>query len=165
MNDAMFCNNLKLGRPRSFTGLMALYESNHQRLARLVPDIDFPFDEAVSRSEQDADLHLSVLERCKYTTDVHLTYWFKDDAGSAADPDVVVRVYHDAGLAEALRCGPNLPGIDPRGLDLESGTHMQRRWARNLLLNKWLAYCLEHGHGFATADRPRLPISSAPSFA
>lgn len=158
-------NVLELGRPRSFTGLMALYESNYQRLARLVPEIDFPFDQAVSRTRRDTDLHLRVLERCKYTTDVHLTYWFEDAQGSAADPDVLVRVYHDAGLAEALRCGPHLPGVDPRGLDLESGSHMERRWARNLLLNKWLAFCLIHGHGFATAERPRLPLPSDARYA
>ena len=156
---------LRLGQPRSFSGLMSLYESNYQRLARLVPEIDFPFDEAVSRTQLDADLHLRVLERCKYTTDIHLTYWFHDGRCSAAEPDVLVRVYQDAGLAEALRCGPDLPGIDPKGLDLESGSHLQRRWARNLLLNKWLAFCLTHGHGFATADRPRLNPSRRAKYA
>jgi len=161
----MHDNVLRLGRPRSFSGLMSLYESSYQRLARLVPEIDFPFDEAVSRTRLDTDLHLRVLDRCKYTTDVHLTYWFHDGRRTAPDPDVRVRVYHDAGLAEALRCGSHLPGVGPNGLDLESGSHLERRWARNLLLNKWLAFCLSRGHGFATAGRPRLDQSERANYA
>lgn len=151
---------LTWNRPRSFSGLMSLYESNYLRLARLVPDLDFPFDSAVSRSELDLDLHLSVLERNRYTTDIRLTYWFREKDGEAiAEPDVHMRVYRDAGLVEAFRLGPapHVPVLN--GLidfDFETGSHLQHRWTRNLVLNKWLVFCLERGHGFTTAGRPRL---------
>lgn len=139
---------------------MSLYENNHLRLERLVPDLDFPFEAAVSRSELDLDLHLSVLERNRYTTDIRLTYWFHDDpARPVAEPDLHMRVYSDAGLVEVFRIGPAPHVAALNGLldyDCETGSWLERRWARNVILNKWLSFCLNRGHGFATAGRPRL---------
>lgn len=160
MNETMHNRFLEWGRPRSFSGLMILYESSYQRLLQLVPEMDLPFDRAISRSDRDADLHLRVLARCKYTTDIHLTYWFPAgaDGGDEPDPDLVVRVYRDAELAEALCCGRNLKALAARGLNEGSQHYVRRRWGRNLLLNKWLEYCLGHGHGFVLAGRPRVGV-------
>ncbi|MDN5861813.1 MAG: DUF1249 domain-containing protein [Salinisphaera sp.] len=141
-------------QPRSFAGLMGLYESNFRRFVRMAPEIDLPFDAAVSRSSADRDLYLRVLERCKYTTTVHLTYWFDGEIDGQADPDLHIRLYRDAQLAEAVHCRtpsryaalPNAPGHQPP---------LHSQWSRNLLLNKWLAFCLQQGHGFSTAHRPR----------
>jgi hypothetical protein len=30
---------------------------------------------------------------------------------------------------------------------------LDQRWARNMMLNKWLEYCAERGHRFSTATR------------
>jgi uncharacterized protein YqiB (DUF1249 family) len=143
---------------------MSLYESNYLRLARLVPDLDFPFDSAVSRSELDLPLYLSVLERSRYTADIRLTYHFQDEGCQLVyEPDVHMRIYRDAGLAEAFRLGPSSHVNVLNGLfdfDFETGGHLQRRWARNLVLNKWLTFCLNRGHGFTTAGRPRLGAAS-----
>lgn len=147
-------------RPRSLAGLMALYESNYRRFVRLVPETDLPFEHALSRSPTDRDLHLRVLERCKYTTTVHLTYWFEQQGRCSPDPDLRIRLYRDAQLAEAIHCGAHsryaaLPGLN---LDREAALFVQ--WPRNLLLNKWLTFCLQHGHGFSTAHRPRRRASA-----
>ncbi len=155
MNESIYERLLEWGRPRSFSGLMSLYESSYQRLVQLAPEIDLPFERAVSRCDRDADLHLRVLSRCKYTSDVHLTYWFSVASGVEAHPDLVVRIYHDAGLAEALHCGPKLRTVLSRDLSPQARQYVCRRWGRNLLLNKWLEYCLSHGHGFVLAERPR----------
>ena len=144
-------------RPRSFAGLMALYESNYRRLQRLLPELDLPFEQAVSHAPDDRDLHLRVLERCPYTLTLHLTYWFEDGEGPRADPDLAVRVYRDAGLAEAIRCDAHSRYAALAGIDLEEGRVVSEQWQRNLLLNKWLAFCLQQGHGFGMAHRPRLP--------
>ncbi|MDT0634022.1 DUF1249 domain-containing protein [Spectribacter hydrogenooxidans] len=140
--------------PRSFAGLMALYESNFRRFVRLVPETDLPFEQARSRSPTDRDLHLRVLERCKYTTTVHLTYWFEDGAPQA-DPDLHIRLYRDAALAEAVHCQAQSRYTALPGLDLENERALHAQWPRNLLLNKWLAFLIQHGHGFATVGRPR----------
>ncbi len=148
-------HKIYLPQPRSFAGLMALYESNFRRFVRLVPEIDIPFEHAVSHSATDRDLRLRVVERCKFTTTVHLTYWFDDDQTPRPDPDLTVRIYRDAELAEAVHCDATLRYTVISGLDLADGDVLNAQWPRNLLLNKWLAYCLQQGHGFTAAHRPR----------
>lgn len=146
---------LRLGRPDSFSGLMNLVDENYSRFQRLVPDHPLPYETAVSRSESDFELHLTVLERCRYTTTVHLTYWFDTRSGERrADPDVRLRLYHDAGVAEVVdSCRSRCDFL--RDIDPEIGGWLQRQHARNLLVYKWLGYLLEQGHGFAMAARPR----------
>lgn len=136
--------------PRSFAALMTLYESNHIRLRALVPQLAGlrpGVPALVSRAPLDCALHLSIRERSRYTTTLHLTYFFEEDGESVADPDLLVRVYHDARMAEALACGlqhrhPLLAGFETR-----RGSELARRWSCNMMLNKWLEYCAEHGHG------------------
>lgn len=141
--------------PRSFAGLMALYESNYRRLQRLLPELEVPFEQAVSHASSDRDLHLRVLERCPYTLTLHLTYRFDDGGDERADPDLTVRVYRDAQLAEAIRCDAHSRYAALAGIDLEEGRVVTAQWERNLVLNKWLAFCLQQGHGFGMAHRPR----------
>ncbi len=147
---------LAAAQPRSFTGLMALYESNYRRFERLVPELDLPFDEATSRGE-DATLYLRVLERCRYTTTVHLTYWFGEGQSLRADPDLRLRLYRDAELVEAISCDARSRYVALAGVPEIDDDVLNSQWPRNLLLNKWLAYCLAQGHSFGGAHRPRIP--------
>jgi len=138
-------------RPRSFVGLMTLYESNFIRLGWLVPDLRRVPRSVTSTVPGEPALELAVLERCRYTTTIGLTYLFADGAGPARDPELEVRVYHDARLAEAR--GTACDAAHPRlrriaaALPAEHG----RRWTCNMLLNKWLEYCVECGHRFAAS--------------
>jgi len=141
-------------QPRSFMGLMALYESNYRRFLRLVPEMDVPFDYAVSPGI-DHNLHLRVLERCRYTITVHMTHWFGTGDAARADPDLKLRVYRDAQLAEAIYCDSASRYVALAGVPHIEDDVLAAQWPRNQLLNKWLAYCLQQGHGFSAADRPR----------
>jgi len=145
---------LAAAQPRSFTGLMALYESNYRRFERLAPEIELPFDHATSIGE-DATLHLRVIERCRYTTTVHLTYWFGEGDNARPDPDLQLRVYRDAQLAEAIYCDTRSRYAALAGVPDIHDEVLASQWPRNLLLNKWLDYCLAQGHGFGGAHRPR----------
>jgi hypothetical protein len=147
---------LQAAQPRSFTGLMGLYESNYRRFERLVPELDLPFDAAESHGA-DTTLYLRVIERCRYTTTVHLTYWFGSGEDLRADPDLLLRVYRDAQLAEAISCDARSRYVALAGVPEIDADVLQTQWPRNLLLNKWLAYCLGQGHGFGAAHRPRNP--------
>jgi uncharacterized protein YqiB (DUF1249 family) len=72
---------------------------------------------------------------------------------TVADPDLEIRVYHDARLAEASACGQ---WIRHRSLEhVRAGIPAQlgERWLRNMMLNKWLDYCLERGHEFMPAGK------------
>lgn len=142
-------------RPTNLARLMALYENSYALLAQLAPESDFPFDQAISRSSLDRDLHLQVIERSRYTITLNLSYRFTANDQTLHEPDVDIRLYRDAMLAEALRVGPHAHCAVLRDLDRELGPMLQGRWGRNLLLNKWLSYLLAHGHGFSLAARPR----------
>ncbi len=146
-------------RPGSFVSLMTIYESNFIRLGWVCSDLQALSSSQVSHVAHDCALRLNVLERGPYTTTLSLAYLFDVDGEIVPDPDLCVRVYHDAKLVEAL--GParrpahaqlrrmhdsaqdhyGLPGRDPR-------------WVRNVMLNKWLEYCAEQGHRFE-AIHPR----------
>lgn len=136
----------------NLVGLMALHEGNYARMCRLVPHGHPRAYGGVSHVAGEPALHLSVLERCRYTTTYHLTYYF-GAPGRPVDllvpePDMHIRVYRDARLAEVLHCG----GVDRvsmlRGYLPRTGSPTARRWRLNLMLNRWLRYCLDVGHRF-----------------
>lgn len=133
-------------RPGTFTGLMTLYESNYVKLRQLCSTLAFDRDAIVSTSPCDRDLHVEVVRREPYTTTLRFTYWFTEASGAVADPDLVVRVYHDARLAEAVGCGE--ARLHPKLTELarSSSAELDRRWRLNMMLNKWLDYLLEVGH-------------------
>jgi hypothetical protein len=137
---------------------MSLYESNFVRLGWLLPDprrIDGPL---LSDSADDLPLHLTLVERSRYTTTVRMTYFFDDVEGLVADPDLSVRVYHDALLVEAMACTHRHRHEALRSFDTRPGAELSRRWVRNVMLNKWLEYCAEKGHRLLPATRD-MPIS------
>jgi uncharacterized protein YqiB (DUF1249 family) len=132
----------------SFVSLMTLYESNFVRLGWLVGDLKNVAKRAVSHTAADCDLYLIPLELSRYTSVIRLTYEFDHEGERIRDPDLEVCVYHDARLAEVrsfrgIQRHPRLAGLQA-GLKRE----LDQRWARNMLLNKWLEYCAERGHRF-----------------
>ena len=136
-------------RPRSFVGLMSVYESNFLRLMHVVPDLERLDGCYRSRVAGDCDLHLEIMERSRYTVTMTLTYHFETDQGRIADPDMLVRAYLDGRLAEAM----NLGGVDGehrhaelRRLIQAERRDLDARWTRNMVLNKWLDYLIEQGH-------------------
>jgi uncharacterized protein YqiB (DUF1249 family) len=153
MSADSLCLTSWRARPVSFVSLMTLYESNFIRLRSLVGDARRLSGRSVSSVADDLDLHVEALEHSPYTTILRLTYFFESTGEPAiADPDLEVRVYHDARLAEASRCARWVrhPGLAA----LKSGlpNALGERWLRNMLLNKWLDYCTERGHRLAAAS-------------
>jgi uncharacterized protein len=133
-------------RPGSFTGLMTLYESNYIKLSQLTTAFGWSGLSMVSSSARDNDLYAQLVKREPYTTTLKLTYWFEEGGRSVADPDLILRIYHDARLVEAIagrdrHCHPKL-----RELSRGSGAELDRRWRINMMLNKWLDYLFDVGH-------------------
>jgi uncharacterized protein YqiB (DUF1249 family) len=137
-------------RPCSFVALMSLYESNYLRLAQLTGDLKNLPDVRVSRAPDDCDLRLTVTERSPYTTSFDLTYLFQQENGVTTYPDMRVRVYHDARLVEAQEWASQHDHEALRRLRGLAERELDQRWARNTMLNKWLEYCIDRGHGFRT---------------
>jgi uncharacterized protein YqiB (DUF1249 family) len=132
-------------RPRGFVALMGLYESNYLRLSGLAGDLAALADRACSSVAGDCELLLEVVARSPYTTVADLTYLLPAAATAAGDggepvrlPDLRLKIYHDARLVEAT--WSRAAGAAEREL--------VHRWARNMMLNKWLEYCLDRGHRF-----------------
>ena len=143
--------------PKSFAALMSLYESNYVRLGWIVDDLEALTrrdDAFVSTVAEDCPLHLRVAEVSRYTSTLLLTYRFEEAGRVISDPDLTIRVYRDARLAEAMACGGVRCHPVLSGFDTTSGAELRRRWTRNIMLNKWLEYCADRRHRFrVAADR------------
>lgn len=138
-------------RPGDFVSLMTLYESNYVRLHALAPSLQAIEGGLASIVTGDCPLHLRIEERSPYTTTFTLTYLFDTPAGRIADPDMQVRVYHDARLAEVLSCARWHRHEVLASIKSDLYCQLGERWLRNVMLNKWLDYCVERGHQFAAA--------------
>jgi uncharacterized protein YqiB (DUF1249 family) len=133
-------------KPRSFVGLMSLYESNYLRLLNLIPDLDLIDGCYRSTVAGDCCLHVEILQRCRYTITLSLTYQFETDDGSIADPDMRVRAYLDGHLAEVQSLRGDLRHTELRRLVCAHQKELDGRWRRNVVLNKWLEYLIDQGH-------------------
>jgi uncharacterized protein YqiB (DUF1249 family) len=143
----------KLLKRRNFTGLMELYEINYRLLNKLIADLTALQGSLVSRVNGSPDLHLKVEERSRFTTTLALTYHFEgSDGGIVADPDLDIRIYHDARLAEAMSCRRHgrKGGMGLAGEHVPKRSEVDCRWESNLFLEKWLAYTLAQGHRFGS---------------
>ena len=130
----------------TFASLMDLYERNYILIRRLAPELPAAGTRQESTAATGLPLHLEVLDRHAYTTDLSLTYQFQKPTGRIAEPNLQVRVYHDARVAEVMvahvRHWPVFTHDDIDTRDL------YRRWKVNRFLFKWLSYCLYQGHRF-----------------
>jgi uncharacterized protein YqiB (DUF1249 family) len=153
LNDAVTLVSWRT-RPRTFVALMALYESNYLRLGWLAGALESLSGNHRSGVPGDCDLLLNVTERTPYTTTLNLTYRFEQ----TEYPDMGIRIYHDARLVEAQEWAPGREaGVRShshgvlQALRRHAERELDQRWARNIMLNKWLEYCLERGHRFSPA--------------
>lgn len=137
-------------RPGSFSGLMLLYESNYLKLHELIGDVTGSTSRWISRANGDNDLYLERTLAEPYTSGLRMTYWLRDGHGVAfRDPDMAIRVYHDACQVEAVSCLAGHSHRRLREIQLTHAGELDRRWQINMMLNKWLDYLLASGHGFA----------------
>ena len=155
LNDSLALVSWR-ARPRSFVALMGLYESNYVRLNWLTTGVAGLQGAHRSVVTGDCDLLLTLTDRSPYTTTVNLTYLFAEESGPGEDnvvrlPDMQVRVYHDAHLAEAHEWAGSHSQPVLKALRTHAERELDQRWARNIMLNKWLEYCLERGHRFCPA--------------
>ena len=131
------------GRP-TVGGLMDLCEENYRVMLRLAPALRELRGRHRSRPREGLDLHLVVIEQTRYSSLVHLTYYFGRGGHHAPEPDAVLRVYHDARQAEVLHLRQSLFTLC-QGFRSPA---LEQKWRLNLFLSKWLGYCLNQGHAF-----------------
>jgi len=126
---------------RSFSGLMELYEQNYIRLRNIAPDLSVA-NEMISSVPGHQDLYLSITQRCKYTTMLRLTYKFEEAGQPLFEPDLHLKIYHDARVIEVQQFNSRTRG------PLHIAKMIEQKWMMNRFLYKWLGYCLYQGHYF-----------------
>ncbi|MBE9568460.1 MAG: DUF1249 domain-containing protein [Proteobacteria bacterium] len=151
--------------PRGFVSLMDLYENNFLRLRRLIPDLPSIPSHAVSSLHGCLSLHMDILEQTKFTTTLRLTYYFDDESSdeSIAEPQLTVRVYHDANQVEVLTGHLRHGRLHFTNIPSETA---RVKWQLNRFLYKWLGYCLYLGHAFTPeSSLSQVPVSPESSLA
>jgi uncharacterized protein YqiB (DUF1249 family) len=137
-------NPVRKGRfvqARSFAGLMELYEHNYMRLRTIAPDLAVA-DEMTSSVPGYQDLFLSITQRCRYTTMLRMTYQFEEAGQTLFEPDLRLKVYHDARVIEVQQLQSRTRG------PLYIADMIEQKWLMNRFLYKWLGYCQHQGHYF-----------------
>jgi len=140
---------IELDKPRTsgrFASLMELYENNYMLIRLLAPDLrHFQSDTYISRVEGCLDLELSQIEHNRYTTTFNLTYRFRQPGRAPKEPDLTIRLYHDARACEVVSgLISSRRGEQRRVRQLDESRRLNR------FLFKWLRYCLRQGHGFTS---------------
>lgn len=142
--------------PVDFVSLMDMYEDNFIKLRKLIPDMQHINDSCVSTSAGHLNLYLQILERSKFTTTLRLSYSFSDKGETRLEPNLKIRIYHDAGLAEVMS------GKLHHGklvLDHLPSDALKQKWQLNRFLSKWLKYCLRQNHGFSVNKKVNTDIT------
>jgi len=125
--------------------LVELCEENFLYLQKLLPELREMRGCYCSRGSEHADLFLEVVEHARYTSIVHLTYYFEQDHGREPEPDVLLKVYHDAEQVEVIDLKQSSLPVH----SLYEAPGLLNKWQVNLFVSKWLAFCVYQGHHFS----------------
>ncbi|WP_049722689.1 DUF1249 domain-containing protein [Gilvimarinus polysaccharolyticus] len=141
-------NSLKKDRYKvNFPLQMAQCETNYVLLSKLTPELAvrdaWPF--AVERADKSWEMLIEVTERMRYTTTVRVARQDARDNSWLQLPQLTVRLYHDAEVAEVLawekhrrlQVRYNYPNRDMYQVDEKAQF--------NRFLGEWLTHCLQYG--------------------
>jgi uncharacterized protein YqiB (DUF1249 family) len=143
---------------KGFVSLMDLYENNHMRFRKLAGELGELGSSSRSQVAGCLDLHMEVLERSQFTSTVCLTYRLVERGSLVSEPNLVIRIYHDAGLVEVLAGHLKHGRQHHDNLPVESA---RMKWKLNRFLYKWLGFCLHIGHSFDHAGETGRPCKVA----
>ncbi|MEH6472006.1 MAG: DUF1249 domain-containing protein [Halopseudomonas sp.] len=126
---------------------MACCESNYHKLMRLLPD----FDEVdlrqfqVSWHQHRALVEIKVEERFAYTTTLRIEQRYQDSSWVQM-PALMVRLYHDARMAEVVCRKQRRQLRGSYGYPNEQMHQPDEKAQLNCYLGEWLSQCQAHGH-------------------
>jgi uncharacterized protein YqiB (DUF1249 family) len=123
--------------------LLAVCDANYGRLLKLLPDCDtedllYEFDVSPVLRYQ-----IQIIECCRYTTSVEIRQ-IPDNSPAYMQPSMLVRLYHDASMAEVLsfqhigqiKASYRYPN--------HQMLHRNEKEQMNIFLAEWLCFCLEN---------------------
>ena len=139
-------------RRGSFAGLMTIYESNYIKFLNIYPNIELrvPIKNIlVSHSDNDHDLFLTLDYEDRYTTSINLTYRLELNDELVLDPNLNLKIYHDAKLIEANSNHTNYIHSKIKKIANKNFKELNIKWKNNIMLNKWLDYMIDVKHRFS----------------
>ncbi len=142
--------------PRTFAGLMELYERNYILLKLLFDDHDPGVIRAVHYPDRQHRLESALLERGRYTTTVRLTYSLLDRRGRplAHPVRLKIRFYGDARQAELFHPARHLRSDAAAACGIAGKDTIAIRWALNKFLNELLVLFNRRGVRLARCTEP-----------
>ena len=136
---------------------MEICDQNYRWVMRLAPGLASMSEVHQSRPHGTAPLHLEILEQTPYTTLVRLTHLFVHDGPPDADPDIRLRLYHDARQCEVISLRQSILPLDR----LYHHPGLEQKWRANQFVDRWLQFCLLQGHRFARRAAGTVPVESS----
>ncbi|MBV1884060.1 MAG: DUF1249 domain-containing protein [Pseudomonadales bacterium] len=153
MTGNRYSHQLKKKYAPNLVGYIGQCELNFCQLNRLLPylhekdECTFGVESLVGDGAADRELFqicCQVIERCKYTTtlslvqDSNLSDWMPK-------PTLIVRMYHDARMAEVLSFQRNRYLQATYSYPNDKMYQPDEKAQNNAFLGEWLAYCLANG--------------------
>ena len=94
----------------------------------------------------DLDLFFHIKDRTKYTCNLVLSHIFQVKHEEILEPNIEIRVYFDGKMAEVRNLVNSCSYLEIMKFNNSNFNHMDERWRRNMILNKWLDYLVDLGH-------------------
>ncbi|WP_340678464.1 DUF1249 domain-containing protein [Paraglaciecola sp.] len=118
-------------------------ELNYARLLSLLPDCDTHSLEYQFQVNQTLKYQMKILESSRYTSSVEMSQRCSDGPVFMR-PVVVVRLYHDAQMAEVIS-SQHIASLKP-SYEYPNSKMYQRNEKEmvNTFLGEWLVFCLKH---------------------
>ena len=134
---------VRLVRPRSFAGLMTLYEGNHTRLRQLLGNLWHLPSRLVSTSSSDLSIHLTLDEHSRYTTSLRAAV----ERAAAGQTDRVLTQQHlGQVLPEVTRARDESCRVGPR----RQGSSLANEWTEGPLTHR--GALVANGSGYTFID-------------
>lgn len=129
-----------------FNSSGGLHQQIYKKLQTVIPDLQSIDKHGKSVVQGYMDLNLDVLRREPTKTLIALSHYFKYPSGDMiADPDMVLAVYEDRGMAEALRYQDSFGYQEV----YSQGGAVVDVWTKrelNQFLTQWLSNLIIQGH-------------------
>lgn len=133
---------LKKNYQVDLSALMRLYETNYAKLVRLLPK-DHKVGNECIYDIQGSSFQLEIVEVTPYTT--VLLIRLMEDVPDYLKPNLKVRLYHDAKVAEVCS-NQKISRIQPKYEYPNSKMHQKNEKHQvNAFLSDWLVHCLKNG--------------------
>jgi len=137
------------------TKQMALCEANYARLLKLMPDIDNcqQREFVVDMMQGQSIVCIDVQERFKFTCTLSIAQkpmgdLSCDTISALISPTLVVRLYHDAKMAEVISPAKKSQYSGKYSYPNKSMLQVDEKIQLNEYLAQWLSHCLTHGYQY-----------------